>query len=97
MTGITQIIAYVPDFTVSQAFGAGNHRRVGLVLMRVLLLHALMALCLSLPLTYLTGPLMAFAKQPAATVAHVQAFVWIWLVGMPGMVVHNGVGMFLNG
>lgn len=88
--------AYGATPLFSQAFGAGNHRRLGLVLMRVLLLHALMSVCLSLPLTYLAGPLLATAGLPEAVAAHVQTFVWIRLVGVPGMFVANDVQAFLN-
>jgi multidrug resistance protein, MATE family len=88
--------AYGATPLFSQAFGAGNHRRLGLVLMRVLLLHALMSVCLSLPLTYLAGPLLATAGLPEAVAAHVQTFVWIRLVGAPGMFVANDVQAFLN-
>ena len=88
--------AYGATPLFSQAFGAGNHRRLGLVLMRVLLLHALMSVCLSLPLTYLAGPLLATAGLPEAVAAHVQTFVWIRLAGVPGMFVANDVQAFLN-
>ena len=80
----------------SQAFGAGNHHRVGMVLMRVLAIHVVMALCLSLPLTMIAGPLLAAVGQPAALAAHAQTFVAVRLLGLPGVVVIADVSTFLN-
>ena len=80
----------------SQAFGAGNHHRIGLVLMRVLLLHAIMVLVLSLPLTALAGPMLATFGQPTSVAAHAQTFVWIRLLGLPGVISMVDVSAFLN-
>ena len=80
----------------SQAFGAGNHARIGYILQRVLLLHVLMALCISLPLTAAAGPLLAAFGQPAAIANNAQTFVWIRLLGMPGIVAFNDVQTFLS-
>lgn len=81
---------------LSQAHGAGNHVRVGVVLMRVLAFHAAMILLLSLPLTALVGPLLTACGQPAATVQHAQLFVWVRLLGLPGMTVTLDLTTFLN-
>ena len=80
----------------SQAFGAGNHHRVGLVLMRVITIHVFMAILLSLPLTALAAPLLLAFGQPAAIAAHAQTFVWIRFLGVPGMVLFTDVQSFLN-
>ena len=66
----------------SQAFGAGNHRRCGLVLMRVLCIHVVMVAAVALPLTALAGPLFSAAGQPAAVVEHAMSFLWIRLLGV---------------
>ena len=84
----------VPLF--AQAFGAGNHHRVGVVLMRVLFLHALLALCFSLPLTAFAGPLLAAVGQPAAVAAHAQTFIWLRLLGLPGLILSLDVTSFLT-
>ena len=80
----------------SQAFGAGNHTRIGHVLQRVLLLHALMVACISLPLTAAAGPLLAAFGQPLAIANYAQLFVWIRLLGLPGLVAFTDVQAFLN-
>ena len=41
---------------LSQAFGAGNHVRVGIVLTRILAIHAVISVLVSLPLTAAAGP-----------------------------------------
>ena len=57
---------------LSQAFGAGNHARVGVVLMRILAIHAVMIVLLSLPLTAIAGRLLVAVGQPAFVAAHAQ-------------------------
>ena len=58
--------------------------------MRVLTLHLLVALCLSLPLTAAAGPLLVASGQPATVAAHAQTFVWLRLLGLPHVPVRVG-------
>tara|TARA_B110001452_G_scaffold236876_1_gene216405 strand:- start:346 stop:1821 length:1476 start_codon:yes stop_codon:yes gene_type:complete len=81
---------------LSQAYGAGNHIRVGVVLMRVLAIHAVAVVCFSLPLTAIAGPLLTAAGQPATVVTYAQRFIWIRLMGLPGVTVNIDVTTFLN-
>ena len=81
---------------LSQAHGAGNHIRVGVVLMRMLAIHAVAVVCFSLPLTALAGPLLTAAGQPSTVVTYAQRFVWIRLMGLPGVTVNIDVTTFLN-
>lgn len=80
----------------SQAFGAGNHHRVGLILMRVLLFHLCLAMCISLPLTAAAGPLFTAFGLPPAVVEHAQSFLWIRLLGVPGLILFFDIQFFLN-
>ena len=68
---------------LSQAFGAGNHARVGIVLTRILSIHALMIVLLSLPLTAIAEPLLLAVGQPAYVASHAQQFIWLRLLGQP--------------
>ena len=81
---------------LSQAHGAGNSRRVGTVLMRLLAIHVACMLCFSLPLTAVAGPLLAAAGQPSSVVANAQRFVWIRLLGLPGVTANVDLAAFLN-
>lgn len=81
---------------LSQAFGAANHTRVGLMLMRVLVIHCLLMVCLSLPLTLAAGPLLAAVGQPATVARAAQQFVWVRLLGLPGTTVLVDLTTFLN-
>jgi len=80
----------------SQAFGAGNHRLVGLFLLRVLLLHVAVAVCLSLPLTAIAGRLFAAFGLPSTITGHAQSFLWIRLLGVPGLILYFDLSTFLN-
>ena len=80
----------------SQAFGAGNHARCGVILMRVLTIHTLMLICLALPLTLVAGPLLTAVGQPAAVVIHAQTFINVRLLGLPGIIILTDVQAFLN-
>ncbi|KAL1507431.1 hypothetical protein AB1Y20_008270 [Prymnesium parvum] len=80
---------------LAQAWGAASHARVGHLLLRVLALHAALALCLSLPLAFLALPLLTAAGTPAALAADAQRFVWLRLAGLPGVVLTIDCSMFL--
>ena len=80
----------------SQAFGAGNHHRIGLVLIRTLVLQSIMIVCASLPLTAAAGPLLRAFGQPAEVAAHAQAFIWIRLGAVPGIILFTDLQTFLN-
>jgi len=80
----------------SQAFGAGNHHRVGHLLMRVLILHTLLAACAAVPLTAAAGFLFSLAGLPEEVTQPAQTFLWIRLVGVPGMILFVDVQCFLN-
>ena len=84
----------MPLFT--QAFGAGNHHLVGLALMRVMLLHLFMGVCVALPLTAIAGPLLLLLGQPDAVASGAQTFLWIRLVGLPGQILLIDVLAFQN-
>ena len=63
----------------SQAFGAGNHRRAGHVLLRVTALHCLVMLCFTLPLTALAESLLLSVGQPRHTAKEAGTFfLHIW-------------------
>ncbi|KAL3932531.1 MAG: hypothetical protein SGPRY_000660 [Prymnesium sp.] len=81
---------------ISQAFGAGNHIRVGVVLMRILAIHACMAVAISLPLTAIARPLLVSVGQPARLASLAQRFLWIRLLGLPAVIVNVDVSTFLN-
>jgi MATE family multidrug resistance protein len=81
---------------LSQAFGAGNHARVGIVLMRILAIHAVMIVLLSLPLTAIAGPLLVAVGQPAFVASHAQQFIWVRLLGLPGVIFREDVTTFLS-
>ena len=80
----------------SQAFGAGNHYRCGLVLMRILLLHTLMMIFMSLPLTMAAGPLLRAFGQPEAIATKAQTFVYVRLAALPGTILYTDLTAFLN-
>ena len=80
---------------LSQAFGAGNHARVGIVLTRILSIHALMIVLLSLPLTAIAEPLLLAVGQPAYVASHAQQFIWLRLLGQPGVIFREDVTTFL--
>ena len=81
---------------LSQAFGAANHQRVGLILMRVLVLHTIIACLLSVPLTAVTRPLMVAFGQPDIIADHAQTFVYFRLIGLPGLIVWTDLTAFLQ-
>ena len=80
----------------SQSFGAGNHIRCGHVLMRVLLLHGLLLLAVSIPATACAGGLLRASGQPAAIVSYAQTFIWTRLGGLPGVILIADLSAFLN-
>ena len=81
---------------LSQSHGAGNHVRVGVVLMRVLAIHAVAVVCFSLPLTAIAGPLLTTVGQPVTVVTYAQRFIWIRLMGLPAVTINIDVTTFLN-
>lgn len=81
---------------LSQAFGAGNHHRVGVVLMRVLALHTCVVICFSLPLTAAAGPLLVAVGQSTTLADHAQTFLWLRFIGLPGVVIATDISTFLN-
>ena len=91
---VSTLFGAMPLF--SQAFGAGNHTRVGLVLMRVLVLHICLAVCVSLPLTAAAGALFTAVGLPATVVEPAQTFLWIRLLGVPGLIVFLDIQSFLT-
>ena len=81
---------------LSQAFGAGNHLRVGIVLTRILAIHAVMFFLLSLPLTAIAGPLLRAVGQPEVIAGNAQTFIWLRLLGLPAIALREDVTTFLN-
>jgi MATE family multidrug resistance protein len=80
----------------SQAFGADNHVRIGRVFMRVLVLHVLLALCVSLPMTAAASFLFTAFGLPGAVVEPAQTFLWVRLLGVPGTILWFDTQMFLQ-
>ena len=80
----------------SQAFGAANHARVGLILMRVLVMHAILLCLVALPLTAAAAPLLATFGLPSAVSSFAQTFVWTRLLGLPGIIIFSDLQVYLN-
>ena len=79
----------------AQAFGAGNHRRVGQLLLRLLLLHSLSILLVSLPLTAAAERILLAVGQPPQVAADAQTFLWIRLMGLPFVTLTHDLTGFL--
>ena len=64
--------------------------------MRILAIHAVMIVLLSLPLTAIAGPLLVAVGQPAYIAEHAQEFIWLRLIGLPGVIFREDVTSFLS-
>ena len=81
---------------IGQAFGAGNHARCGIVLMRVLAVHVVVMLLLSGPLTGVAGPLLRAVGQPAVIADNAQLFILVRYAGLPSVIVATDLTAYLN-
>ena len=64
--------------------------------MRILAIHAVMIVLLSLPLTAIAGPLLVAVGQPAYIAELAQEFIWLRLIGLPGVIFREDVTSFLS-
>lgn len=79
----------------SQAYGSGNHRRVGHLLLRLLAIQAVGIVGFSLPLTALATPILVAVGFPPDVVADTQAFLWVRLAAVPFMAITLSLTRFL--
>ena len=97
ITGTSVIVGAGIGFAplCSQAFGAKNYRRCGILLQRQLVLHT----CICLPIAVLwagAGPLLAALGQPAGIAELAGVFILYRLPGLFFMMLNENLGNFLK-
>ena len=80
---------------LSQAHGAANHRRVGELLQRMVLLHLCVICCFSLPLAAAAPLILRAVGQPNLVVTSATRFIWLRLLGLPGLAISTDINLFL--
>jgi len=80
---------------LSQAFGASNHARIGQLLHRMMLIHALVVLCITLPFTLLAFRILSSTGQPRQISELAADFIWWRLAAIPFVSLTQNLTNFL--
>lgn len=97
VTGLSIVFAlgFGCQSLIAQAFGAGNLPRVGLLLKRIISLHALIAVILIVPLWIGASPVLKACYQPDRIIELTQLFLWWRLPALPFLLVKEDIKTFL--
>jgi MATE family multidrug resistance protein len=98
VTGVSVIIGFSTGLSplASQAFGAGNLRRVGQLLQRQVMMHLLL-ICVPVAVIWLaTEPLLLFLGQPPEIAALSRVFLYWRIVALPFLALQQDLTLALQ-